>query len=151
MEGAVLAAIITGAVALVAMLVTPPITNLFSKKRDHEEDWRKKKLERYIEFFAAFSGAAVTGSDSTKKQRYHEAKGNLLLVAPPNVLIALRAFEDGLESEDFAGDPSKWDREFNLLIGAMRKVCHPKPPNDSPDFIFVKSTDPPSRARAGKN
>ena len=137
MDGTVFTALVSGVVALGTVTVTQALTYFFSKKRDHEADWRKKKLEHYIEFIAAFSRAAREGSDLTAQLRYLDAENSLALVAPPSVLIALRVFQDGRNSEDFKHDPRKSEPVLSELIRAMRNDCHPKPPNDSPDFIFI--------------
>ena len=133
MDGTVFTALVSGAVALGVVA----LTDFYGKKRDHEADWRKKKLEHYIEWFAAFSGAARTGSDSAALLRYLNAENSLALVAPSSVLIALKVFQDGRNSEAFNNDPHMSEPVLSELIRAMRKDCHPKPPNDSPDFIFL--------------
>ena len=151
MDGTVFTALVSGAVALGTVKVTQTLTYFFSKKHDHEADWRKKKLEHYIEYLAAFSVAVRKGSNSIEQQRYADAASSLTLVAPPSVLIALKAFQDGLNSEDFKHDPLKWGPVWSSLMRAMRKDCHPKPPNDSPDFIFGVADGPPDRAKTAKN
>ncbi|MGD0831224.1 MAG: hypothetical protein ABR907_09795 [Terracidiphilus sp.] len=108
MDGTVFTALVSGAVALGTVTVTQALTYFFCKKRDHEEDWRKKKLEHYIEYLAAFSRAARKGSDSTEIRRYADAASSLALVAPPRVMIALKTFQDGIASDDFKHDTRKW-------------------------------------------
>jgi hypothetical protein len=151
MDGTVFTALVSGVVALATVTVTQALTYFFSKKHDHEADWRKKKLEHYIEYVAAFSGAARKGSDATAKLRYADAASSLALVAPPSVLIALKTFQDGIDSEDFKHDLRKWGPVWSSLLRAMRKDCHPKNPNDNPDFIFGIADGPPDGQTTKKN
>ena len=62
MDGAVLTVLISGACAVVAALGAAVLTQYFGRKRDHEADWRKMKLEHYKEFITALS--RVVGRDS---------------------------------------------------------------------------------------
>src|ERR1035438_8935728 len=145
MEGTVLAAIITGAVALVVVSVTPPITYYFNKKHDHEADWRKKKLEHYIEFISAFSRGSGQNCDVAEQQQFTDAVNSLELVAPPEVLIAFKIFWDGTQDDDIGHDPHKWRPLWSSFMRVMRKDCHPKPPKDNPEFIFEPIFRPPNR------
>jgi hypothetical protein len=135
MDGTVFTVLVSGAVALVTVIVTQPLNYFFSRKRDHEADWRKMKLEQYKEYVAAFSKAAGEVTDPTDQQRYTDATASLLLVAPSSVLIALKNFRDGIGSKDSMNDRDKWGL-WNSFMRAMRKDCHPKDPKDSPEFPF---------------
>ena len=117
MEGTVLAAIITGAVALVVVSVTPPITYFFSRKRDHEADWRKMKLEQYKEYVTALSGTVHHPYDSAVQRRYTDAVNSIGLIAPPKVLIALYRFLD--------------ETSFSKSSGTISGVTNEKTNHDS--------------------
>src|ERR1039457_3327513 len=94
MDGTVFTALVSGAVALVTVAVTQPITYFFSRKRDHEADWRKMKLEQYKEYVAALSGTVHHPSESTVQQRFSDAFNSMALVAPQEVLVAMYALKD---------------------------------------------------------
>ncbi len=147
MDGTVIAALITGPLSFAGGIIAIVLTQRGSKKRDHEADWRKMKLEYYKEFFAAFSRVARTGSDSTEQQRYADAESNLLLVASPNVMKSLKAFQDARDSEDFKRESNKMERVLCSLMRTMREDCHPEPPNDDPDFIFLRVIPQPDNAK----
>ncbi len=153
MDGTVFTALVSGAVALGTVIVTQALTYFFSKKHDHEADWRKKKLEHYIEYIAAFS--RVIGERSQLAQQRHvDALNSLALVAPPNVLTALKALQDGLKSQDFRSDILKWGPVRSELLRAMRKDCHPKPPKDNLDFVFeayIAELSPAGQEQQGSN
>ena len=133
MDGTVFTALVSGAVAL--GVVT--LSNYFGRKRDHEADWRKMKLEYYKEYVAAFSRGSYPSPDAAETRRYHDAVNCLALVAPPNVLTELYAFQKGIESEEVSRDPFKWMPLWSSLMRVMREDCHPKPPKDNLKFIFL--------------
>jgi hypothetical protein len=148
MDGTVFTALVSGVVALGTVTVTQTLTYFFSKKRDHEADWRKKKLEHYIEYLAAFSVAVRKGSNSTEQQRYADAASSLTLVAPPSVLIALYAFQNGLKSKD--SRPDELQDMWSSLVRAMRKDCHPNDPKDSAECMFEAIDFPHDNANDSK-
>ena len=130
MDGTVFTALVSGVVALGVVA----LTNFYSRKRDHEADWRKKKLEHCIEFIAAFSRAAREGSDLTAQLRYLDAENSLALVASTDVLNALNDFHDA----SISGKTDDFEALHGSLMRAMRKDCHPKDPKDDSDLRFTR-------------
>ncbi len=65
-------------------LLVAVVTYVLTKKREHEADWRKAKLEHYREYVAALS-AVVQGREITPsaQARYADAVNALTLVASP--------------------------------------------------------------------
>jgi hypothetical protein len=143
MDGTVFTALVSGAVALATVTITQPISYFFSKKRDHEADWRKMKLEQYKEYVAAFSGTVHHPYDSVVQRRYSDAVNSMGLVASPKVLDALYEFLDETSFRNDDRTPQKYDSLLSSLMRAMREDSHPEPPNDSSDFTFRTLDCPP--------
>jgi hypothetical protein len=129
MDGNVIAALITVVGGTFAVIHT----QRENKKRDHEEDWRKLKLEYYKEYVAAMSGAARKDADDKAFLRYSDAADNLALVASTEVLKALNA----LHNAGKLGKTEDLEPSSCLLMRAMRKDCHPKDPKDDRALSFT--------------
>jgi hypothetical protein len=142
MDGTVFTALVSGAVALGTVTFTQALTHYFGRKRDHEADWRRLKLEHYKEYVAALSGI-VCSSDAAAHRRYRDAANSLNLVAPPKVLIALQAFLDETSVKNRNRTDSKYESLFSQLMRYMRTDCHPRSPNDNPEFVFLTINVPP--------
>lgn len=94
------------------------------RKREHESDWRKAKLEHYREYVAALAGVAQGRSAPTAQARYADAVNSLTLVAPPAVLKALYAFQDEISCRNTARSDEVHDRLFaSLLAEMLRDKC----------------------------
>jgi len=143
MDGTVFTALVSGAVALSTVIVTQALTYFFSRKRDHEADWRKMKLEHYKEYVAALSGTVHHGYDAVVQKRYSDAVNCLNLVAPLKVLIALYAFLEETSVKNQNRTDFKYDSLLSSLMRNMREDCHPKSQKDSAEFIFRTINVPP--------
>jgi hypothetical protein len=143
MDGTVYTALVSGVVALGTVTVTQALTYFFSRKRDHETDWRKLKLEYYKEYVAALSGTVHHGYDAAVQRRYSDAVNGLNLVAPPKVLIALYAFLDETSVKNQNRTNFKYDSLLSVLMRNMREDCHPTSPKDNVGFIFGTINVPP--------
>jgi len=132
MDGAVFTALISGVVALSVVA----LTHYFGRKRDHEADWRKMKLEHYREYLLALSRVVGRDSDATAQRRYADAANSLTLVAPPNLMTALYAFQDEIGEANKRHDPLKAESLLNVLMRNMREDCHPQAPKDKEEFRF---------------
>jgi hypothetical protein len=138
MDGTFLTALVSGAVAL-GMVA---LTHYYGRRRDHEADWRKMKLEHYKEYVAAFFEATRPGSNMTARQRYEAAANNLNLVASSKVLIAHYDFQEEVERENQTHEFLKVDSLLNTLMRVMREDCHPKPLRDPKGFIYRRLNIP---------
>ena len=141
MDGTVFTALVSGAVALGVVA----LTNFYGRKRDHEADWRKMKLEQYKEYVAALSGTVHHPYDSVVQRRYTDAVNSMGLVAPPNVLNALYGFLDETSFSNRNRTPEKYDALLSSLMRTMREDSHPESPNDSAEFIFRTLSCPPDK------
>jgi hypothetical protein len=147
MEGTIEIVSISGAFSILAVIVTQIITYYSNKKRDHEADWRKIKLEQYKEYIAALSGTVHHPYDSVVQRRYTDAVNSMGLIAPPKVLIALYGFLDETSFKNVNPTPQKYDSLLSSLMRAMREDSHPKPPKDSTEFIFRTLDCPPDKMK----
>jgi hypothetical protein len=148
MDGTVIAALITGPLSFAGGIVAIVLTQRGSKKRDHEADWRKMKLEHHKAYIAASSEVVNRGSDYSALLRYANASVSIALVAPPRVLIALYTFQNGLKSKD--SKPNDLQAMWSSLVRAMRYDCHPEDLHDSPEFVFETIGPGPINANNGK-
>ena len=75
---ALLTGVVTGCLAIVGVILTSYLT----RKREHDADWRKTKLEHYREYVAALSGVIEGRSiPAAAHERYADALNALALVA----------------------------------------------------------------------
>ena len=151
MDGTVFTAPVSGAVALVTMSVNQPIACSFSRKRDHQADWRKMKLEQYKEYVAALSEAVHHPYDSAAQRRYSDAVHSMGLVASPKVLVALYDLLDETSFRNRNETPEKYDTLLSSLMRAMREDSHPEPQDDSSEFIFRTLDCPPDKDEDSKD
>jgi hypothetical protein len=136
MNSALATVLISGATSIVSAYGVVALSHFYGRKRDHEADWRKMKLDHYKEYAGALSGIVHNGNDVDAKRRYADACNSLDLVAPNDVLIALYAFLD----ETSISNNNRSDEKYELLVSnlfrKMRLDCHPSTPNDPADFTF---------------
>jgi hypothetical protein len=132
--------IISGSVSLAVAV----LAHLFTKRRDHESDWRKLKLEIYKEFILALSGIVAVGRGKEAQRRYADAVNSFVLIAPREVLDALYAFQDEISYRNERRSDHTYEELLNDLIRAMRLDSHPKNPHDSSDLVFRTLDIPPS-------
>ncbi|AQW29464.1 hypothetical protein ACKZDW_20960 [Ralstonia syzygii subsp. celebesensis] len=121
MGNTALTAVATGLFTLLVAVVT----YLLTKKREHEADWRKAKLEHYREYIAALSGITEGRSTPTGHARYSDAVNSMALIAPPAVLAAVYAFQDEISCRNTARSDEAHDRLLANVLLAMRRDVHP--------------------------
>ncbi len=136
MDQPVVTALIAGTISLIGIVVSVVTSNVLGKKRDHEADWRKMKLEHYREFIAAHSAAVHSAADIPAKRRYADAVNSLTLVAPPQVLAALYSHQSETSERNSERSLNQVEKTLSNLLRLMRRDCQPKPPLDDSDFIF---------------
>jgi hypothetical protein len=166
MEGTVIAAFVTGVLAVTGALVTVVLTKRGERERDREADrqnrereyladWRKLKLEAYKEYFTAISDALVHEKNETARARYLSAVNMLNLVASPNVLEAFNPYQ--IASTEFRATPSPASKQTeavnslaNTFFRSMREDCHPPgSTKDGPNYRFQLFVLPPDMSVGG--
>jgi hypothetical protein len=119
-------AIFNAAISAAAVVGAVFISSYLSRRREHEADWRKLKLERYQEFVLALSGNVEGRSSPATQRRYSYAFNAMTLIAPEKVLIPLDAFQKHISIKNAAKRQlAEDDRLYNLLLNAMREDVHP--------------------------
>jgi hypothetical protein len=118
-------ALVTAGISALTAVLVLVLGNFYSRRREHEADWRRLKLDRYREYVVALSGTIEERMTRESHLRYSDAVNALLLVAPASVLHALDRF---LEHTSFRNPNQDIDRHDTLLgdlIRAMRTDLHP--------------------------
>lgn len=144
MSPTVIAVMISSLVSGVVSFGVVAISNVLGKSREREAEWRKVKLEQYREFTASFSSVVHKGRDESSQRRYADAVNNMVLIAPPQVLKALYAFQDEISFNNTERNPSRYEELFSELVRKMRLDCFPTQPGDSEHFLFRTLDIPPT-------
>ncbi|CAJ0688402.1 hypothetical protein [Ralstonia wenshanensis] len=149
MGSTIFATIATGLFGLLVAVVTYALT----KKREHEADWRKAKLEHYREYVAALSGVVQGRAVTADAQaRYADAVNALTLVASPSVLRALYAFQDEISYRNTQRSDERHDQLVNVLLREMRRdVRPPQRGGDGPEPSIRLLSVPPVRVSAKRS
>jgi hypothetical protein len=142
MEGSVLVAVITSGAAL----AVAAMTYAFNKQRDREAEWRKVKLEHYREYMAALSAVVGRRSTDAAQTRYSDAVNTMALVAPPDVLLALYAFQEEIRMSNANHSQVNHDKRLSDLLREIRRDVHPRHPDDE-GVNFMLMDAPPSSGR----
>lgn len=132
-------AIITGALAIVAVIVT----NYFSRKREREADWRKIKLDYYKEFMPALAGNVAGRATAEGIIRFHDAQNTIGLVASSAVMQALNAYQEEISIRNVNRSQVCHDQLLSILVTAMRDDISPGGSNNDRALEFRLIAPPP--------
>jgi hypothetical protein len=135
---AIVAALVSGVIALGAVV----LTSFFTKRREHEGEWRKTKLEYYGEFTKALSGVVGRRRNPAADARYAGAVDALLLVAPYEVLLAVYDFQDEISLSAAERTQEKHDRLLTEVFKAIRRDVQPSAPRGEAE-LTVRLLDVP--------
>lgn len=137
--------LVTGLFTLVAVVLTVGLTYIFTKKREHENDWRGVKLAHYTEYVKALSGIVGARGSPDAQAAYADAVNALTLIAPPTVMVALYAFQDEISYRNAA---KRTDARHDYLLGevlrAMRRDIHPSVQQGESKLTFRFLEPPPN-------
>jgi hypothetical protein len=142
MEASLVVAIISAATAI----TVAALSYSFARRREREADWRRLKLDHYKEYVSALSGIVGTRESPTSQARYADARNALRLVAPPEVLRALKAFQDEIAHSNVDYTLDGQQARLNVLIREIRRDVQPTPPDDG-DAKFELGIPPPRTGR----
>ncbi|AIO70264.1 hypothetical protein [Burkholderia oklahomensis] len=136
-----MADLLSGAVTGLLPIVGVVVGALLTKKREHDADWRKSKLEHYREYMAALSGIVEGRNiEAAAHERYADAVNALMLVASARVLKALGALL--VETSSPQRSREVHDRLLDDLLRAMRDDVQPSGRDDSGLLPFRLITVP---------
>lgn len=119
---AILAALASGVFALVGVIVTSAL----AQRREHEADWRQTKIEHYQEYVTALSNIVSGRSTPAAQERYADAVNALALVASPQVLDAVDAFQREISYRNSKRSDTRHDALLSEVMHAMRKDVQPR-------------------------
>ena len=150
-DGSTLIAAIPIGVAVIsagAAIVISMLTYHWTKRREHETEWRHMKIEQYKEFVTALSG--IVGSRSTREAqaRYADAVNSLTLVASPDVMRAIYSFQDEIANLVRSGasrSDERHDKLLSDLLNAIRLDIQPNINADRQRLTFRLLDVPPQR------
>lgn len=115
-----------------ASIVVASLSYLFSKKREREADWRKKKLEMYHDLFSALSGIVEGDSTPDAQRQFAKATNTLGLIASAEVIRAMQEPRMATKPENRA----KHDEALTNFLREVRKdMGLPFP--DSEEFTYT--------------
>jgi len=77
-----------------ASILVAVLGYLFSKYKDREADWRRKKLEMYQELFEAISGIVKEDSTSEAQRKFAKSCNTIGLIASVDVILALQEMQE---------------------------------------------------------
>lgn len=127
---------ITAGISAAAAIIAVIITYVLTKKREHESDWRKLKFNQYQEFVLALSGIVRERATPDGQRRYADALNSMALVAPYNVLTALRAFQKETSYRNDRKNDEKHDFLLDTLLRSMREDVHLNQSSSNLSFSF---------------
>ncbi|QBR71265.1 hypothetical protein CU048_08190 [Beijerinckiaceae bacterium] len=131
-----LTAKITAGVSAVTALIAVVITYFLTRRREHEADWRKIKLEQYQNFMFALSSNVEGRANPDAMRQYTDTVNTMSLIAPMPVLRALRDFQDEISCKNPQRTEEAHDRLLNTLVRELRADIQPSDPKDDPGFKF---------------
>ena len=135
--------LITSGVSAGTALIAVVVTNLLTRRREHEADWRRMKLSHYQQFVAALSAITEGRCSADAMRQYTDAVNAMSLIAPMNVLNALKAFQQEISYKNDRRSSSEHDRLFNVLVRAIRADIQPSNSENDPEFEFLLLGLPP--------
>ena len=112
MDKSLVIAIISAAVSL----IIATLGYVWTRRREREADWRKKKLEVYHQFFDALSGVAGDKINPEKRQVFAKACNIIGLIASPEVITSLQIFRESTHPDTMYDH----DECLSNLIKAIR-------------------------------
>ena len=136
-------AMLTTAVSALTALVTIVVTNFFTRRREHEADWRKLKLEQYQRLVVAFSGIEKSRYTPETVRQFTDAVNAIVLIASPPVLRALELYLNANAYNNVARTEAESNKLYNLLIHALRADIQPHNYSDDPELKFALRSLPP--------
>lgn len=140
--------VITSILSMLSAVLAAGLTAMFTRRREHEGDWRKLKHATYQEYVSALSGIVEGRATPEAHRRHADAVNSLLLVAPEEVLSERDAYLAATASGHPAISRGEHDRLLNALLRALRQDIHPKARVSTGYHFFLQAPprEPPAIA-----
>jgi hypothetical protein len=143
MPALTITAVISVVTGVIVAVVTAFLTYLLTKRREHEADWRKLKFGQYQEFVLALSEVTQGGRPTSMSLiRYANAINSMSLVAPIEVLRAIREFQDAVSIDNKIRPDGRLQELISLVFKALRKDVQPGRHHDASDYKFTLRASP---------
>ncbi|MFC3678154.1 hypothetical protein [Ferrovibrio xuzhouensis] len=125
-------AIIVAVISAAAALIVQAVSSFLTRSREREADWRKQRLEYYRRYFELLNKVVATKPTDIERKEYAIACSALYLVAPSDVMMAMKEFQD-------KRDHPRAEREKLLgnIVWVIRKDLG-FPPSDNQDGFDVR-------------
>ncbi len=115
-------AIVVALLALAGSIIATPVSSYFSKKREIEVEWQRKKIKHYEELLSAMSDLAIEGRDrAAAKIKFSNAVNTITLIAGQSVINALMAFCDEIKFDNQSKSLEKHNDLLKKLMLEIRK------------------------------
>ena len=98
-------------------IILAALSYYFSKLKEREADWRKKKLEMYHQLFESISGIVEGDSTSEAQKAFAKSCNTIVLISSTEVIQKLQDFQKATKPEY----KSEHDRALTDLLKAIRK------------------------------
>jgi hypothetical protein len=132
MDTPVLVALITATAGIVASA----LAYFFAKQREREAEWRRQKLEHYKALLAGMNGVVGATPSGENKAIFAKAVNNVMLVASPVVLVALRSLLDEIAESNKNRENDNHDALMTELMYAIRDDVGIKPNRAGSEYEF---------------
>ncbi|MCE5322990.1 hypothetical protein LLG46_06710 [bacterium] len=124
-------------------VAVPTLTYYFTRKKEIEADWRKRKLEHYNELLSAISDVAIDNNSRDAHLRMAQAFNTVGLAAPQYVIDAFLAFWDGISNSKGHILKEEHDLLLSQFIRAIRRDIGILPIDEPKTFAFRLLGGPP--------
>ena len=113
------------------------VTFYFSKAAERESEWRKEKLQLYLNFVEALSG--ITDFEKTRDNeiRFAKACNDLHALASIEVLKALHVYQGKMAISNTSSTPEEKQKALDTLILKIRKDLKVKPKDKNSEFKML--------------
>jgi len=129
--------IVTALIASVSAIILAIASYLFTKSREREAEIRKEKLEHYKELTVCLSGIVHGESTPESQQAYSLIRNKLNLIAPYQVIKALRKYSEATHVENPNRATGKdHDKLLSALFFEIRKDLGVSPKDKSNEFFI---------------
>ena len=125
--------LMTTVLPIVGAVLVAALTYWFSKRKERDAELRKEKLEHYKALTLSLSGILDRESTLGGRRNFSIACDNLLLLAPQQVLEALRNYQDETSTRNLTGSPQRHDQLLSELFREIRRDLNVTP-SDSESF-----------------
>ena len=138
----------TAVVTALGAILVAAFTYMSTKRKERDAELRKEKLEHYKDFVSALSGVISDESTADGQRAFSRASNRLMLIAPQNVIEALRDFQNEIKRSNTNKSVDRHNELMSKLFYAMRHDLGVSPADDPATFkvwLFAAGVKPDER------